>query len=235
MPNLSIVLVEPQSPGNIGAVARLMGNFSVENLFLVDPVDIDDEAIARAMHAKDILDEAQIHEDYEALVSNFDMVVGTSGIDTKKEKKFIRKAETPEEFAETTLDLEGDVALVFGREDKGLNNQELKKCDRLLRIPASEDYPILNLSHAVCVVLYEIFKEREDEVVERKGRPSEESERERLAESFSKILVETGYPEHKREKTEIMFRRILGRAVTTKWEYHRLMGVFTQILRELEE
>ncbi len=235
MVNFSIILVEPQSPGNIGAVARLMRNFSIEELYLVNPVEINDEAKARAMHAKYVLEKAKIFEDYKELVSKFDMVIGTSGIDTKKEKKFIRKAETPEEFAESVSGLKGNIALVFGREDKGLNNQELKSCDRLIRIPASKEYPILNLSHAVCVILYELFKKEEDYVIQRNGTPSDESERVRLMRSFSKILAESNYPEHKHEKTEVMFRRILGRASTTKWEYHRLMGVFSQILREIED
>jgi len=234
MPRFSVVLVEPQTAGNIGAVARLMGNFAFKKLYLVNPVKIDDEAEKRAMHANDILNEAEIVEDYEELVPNFDMVVGTSGINTENEKKFLRKAETPEKFSNSISDYEGSIALVFGREDKGLNNRELMKCDRLVRIPASEDYPILNLSHAVGVVLYEIFKESEGDIVSKEDILSEQSERERLIQKFSDILEKIRFPEHKYEKTEVMFRKILGRASLTKWEYHRLMGVFSQILRELE-
>lgn len=235
MANYSVVLMEPQTPGNIGAIARLMGNFSIENLYLVDPVQIDDEAEKRAMHAKDVLENAEIVDDYEGLVSRFDLVIGTSGINTEKRKKFLRKAETAEDLAESLSDYEGEVALVFGREDKGLNNEELKKCDRLVRIPASEDYPILNLSHAVGIVLYEIFKEKGDEIVKHEEFSSEKSERERLHRSFSDILDEIRYPEHKHDRTEIMFRRILGRASLTKWEYHRLMGVFSQISKEIKD
>jgi len=229
------VLVEPQTAGNVGAVARLMGNFALKRLYLVNPVQIDDEAEKRAMHADDILNEAEIIEDYEELVPNFDMVVGTSGINTENEKKFLRKAETPEGLSRSIGDYEGNIALVFGREDKGLNNEELMRCDRLVRIPASDDYPILNLSHAVCIVLYEIFKDKKGDIVGKEDRSSEESERERLIRTFSDILEEIRFPEHKYEKTEVMFRRILGRASLTKWEYHRLMGVFSQILKEMEE
>ncbi|MBS3781696.1 MAG: RNA methyltransferase [Candidatus Thermoplasmatota archaeon] len=234
MPNFSVILVEPQTSGNIGAIARLMGNFAFERLYLVDPVSIDDEAKQRAMHAKDILQKAKIVEDYEYLMARFDMVIGTSGINTEKRKKFLRKAETPEELADSISDYEGEIALVFGREDKGLCNEELKKSDRLVRIPASKEYPILNLSHAVGIVLYEIFKNRGERIVKRQGNSSEESERERLIQTFSDVLKETRYPEHKYEKTEVMFRKILGRACLTKWEYHRLMGVFSQILKEIE-
>jgi len=235
MPRFSVVLVEPQTPGNIGAVARLMGNFGFERLYLINPVSIEDEAKKRAMHANDILQEAEIVEDYEELVSNFSMVVGTSGINTENEKKFLRKAETPEKLSRSISDYKGNIALVFGREDKGLNNKELMKCDRLVRIPASKDYPILNLSHAVGIVLYEIFKEKKGEIVQKEDKLSEENERELLIQRFSEILEELRFPEHKYEKTEVMFRKILGRASLTKWEYHRLMGVFSQILKEIEE
>ncbi len=235
MPRFSVVLVEPQTSGNIGAVARLMVNFSIKEIFLVDPTNIDDEAEARAMHAKDLLEKAKIVEDYQGLLKRFDMVVGTTGIHTEKEKKFLRKAETPEKFANSIKNHEGKIALVFGREDKGLNNEELKSCDRLVRIPSSEEYPILNLSHAVGIFLYELHKVIGDPSVKNEDKISEASERERLIGNFSEVLEMVNYPEHKREKTEIMFRKILGRATLTKWEYHRLMGVFSQILQELEK
>ncbi len=234
MAKFSVILVEPQTPGNIGAIARLMGNFSLADLYLVDPVPVDDEAFTRAMHAKDILNNAEIVDDYAELVENFDQVIGTSGIETVNEKKFLRKAETPDQIVEEITDREGDIALVFGREDQGLLNEELKKCDRLVRIPASEEYPILNLSHAVCVVLYELFKEREEVNTETEDRPAGKSDRERLIESFSEIVREINFPEHKYEKTEVMFRKILGRANLTRWEYHRMMGIFSQILKEIE-
>ncbi|MEF8873626.1 MAG: RNA methyltransferase [Candidatus Thermoplasmatota archaeon] len=234
MKNFSVVLVEPQTGGNIGAIARLMGNFSLEKLYLVDPVEIDDEAEKRAMHAKDILDDAETVEDYGSLVEKFDLVVGTSGINTEKEKKFLREAETPRKLSSELADHRGNIALVFGREDTGLFNEELKKCDRLVRIPASEDYPILNLSHAVAIVLYELFLEIGDSEIEGGRKSSEKNERERLIDCFSTVLERIDYPDHKREKTVVMFRRIMGQALLSKWEYHRMMGVFSQILRELE-
>jgi len=235
MKNFSVVLVEPQTGGNIGAVARLMGNFYLDDLYLVDPAEIGDEAEKRAMHGKDILHEAKEVDDYNSLVETFDLVVGTSGINTEKEKKFLREAETPRKMSKELVDHEGNIALVFGREDTGLFNEELKKCDRLIRIPASEGYPILNLSHAVAIVLYELFLETEESENKGQRKLSEKNERERLIECFSTVLESMDYPEHKREKTEVMFRRILGRALLSRWEYHRMMGVFSQILKNIKK
>lgn len=229
----SVILVNPKTPGNIGAIARLMRNFSIDELYLIDPPSLDDEAYTRAMHAKDVLDDAHICEKLKDCLNNFDLLVGTSGIHTEKEKKFLRKAETPENLAESTKDFEGEVGLMFGREDQGLSNEELRNCDKLVRILTSEDYPIMNLSHAVSIVLYEIFKEVEDFDLVPKDKMSSEGDRDRLIEYFTNIMDSIDYPDHKKEKTEIMFRKIIGRAMITKWEYHRLMGVFSQIKKKL--
>lgn len=233
MVEYSVILVDPKTPGNIGAVARLIRNFELTELHLIDPPEFDDEAYARAMHAKDLLENAFIHDELDDCLKRFDMVVGTSGINTKKEKKFLRKAETPENFAEKTKSYEGKIGLMFGREDQGLSNEELKNCDRLIRIPTSEDYPIMNLSHAVGIVLYEIFKENKDVDLIPEDKISSQADRDRLIDYFTEVLEMIEYPDHKKEKTEIIFRRILGRAMITKWEYHRLMGVLSQIKKKL--
>ena len=233
MVEYSVILVEPKTNGNIGAVCRLIRNFGLNELYLIDPPEFDDDAYARAMHAQDVLDDAQIYDELGDCLDEFDLLVGTSGVHTEKEKKFLRKAETPENLAESTKRFEGKVGLMFGREDQGLSNEELKNCDRLVRIPTSEDYPIMNLSHAVCVVLYEIFKEIEDFDLVPKDKMSSQGDRDRLIEYFTDIMNNIDYPDHKKEKTEIMFRKIVGRAMLTKWEYHRLMGVFSQIKKKL--
>lgn len=237
MVDYEIILVEPKTPGNIGAIARLMMNFDVKNLSVLNPPEIDDEALARAMHAKSILSDFEEINDLSKKLKAFDLVVGTSGITSEKEKEFLRKAETPEEFALKTCDYPGRVAILFGREDKGLSNEELSYCDKLINIPSSDTYPILNLSHAVGVVLYEIFKNRDEDsyTYDVEERKIGESDRNRLVNLFSKILNQIEYPEHKRRKTEVMFQKLLGRATTTKSEYHRLMGVFSWVHERLKK
>lgn len=235
MAEYNVVLVEPKTPGNIGAVARLMKNFTFKRLILINPVEISEEARTRAMHAQDILEKVQIKYSLEETLKPFDIVVGTSGIRTDKEKIFVRKAESPENFAVETKDYEGSIALVFGREDSGLSNEELNLCDRLIKIPSSKEYPILNLSHAVGIILYEIFKAEGVEEIKIEDPKIDESERERVVRMFSDILDMMDYPEHKKRKTKIMFRRLLGRATTTKWEYHRLMGVLSEIKKYLDK
>lgn len=222
MANFRVILVNPKIDGNIGAVARVMGNFGFRDLWMVDPCEITEEAHKRAKHANYILDEAMVVGSLEEALDSVSMVVGTSGIVTPSEKHFVRIPITPRELAVKVKDQEGTVAILFGREDLGLFQEELLRCDLLVHVPASPDYPVLNLSHAVAIVLYEIGQ---TEGTNDKPPEATEIEREKLFEFFADLLDAIGYPEFRREKTEVMFRRMMGRAVPTKWEFHTIMGV----------
>ncbi len=240
MVRTTVVLLGPKFGGNVGAIARLMRNFDSHELHIIGAPKIveEEETRARAVHAQDVLDGVKSHETLEEIIDDFDLVVGTTGITTEKEKKFLRKAEKPEELADSVKDLEGHIAFLFGREDQGLYNEELKHCDRLVKIPTSDDYPVMNLSHSVAVILYEIYRSREDTEsrgLDREEALADQNERERLNQYFEDTLELLDYPEHKKEKTKVMFRKILGRATPTRWEYHRLMGVFKWIKRGLDK
>ena len=159
-----------------------------------------------------------------------DLVAGTTGIATRSEKKFLRVALSPREFAERVAPMEGTLGLLFGREDFGLLDEELARCDLLVSIPASPQYPILNLSHAAVVVLYELFAARRP-----KGRLRRASgpEKEVLHRAFADLMDVTDYPPHKRARTSVMFRRLVGRAVPSKWEFHALMGVIQRGVKRI--
>lgn len=222
MPRFRVVLVNPKIDGNVGAVARVMGNFGFKDLRLVDPCEITDEARKRAKHANYILDEAKVVASLDEALDSVSMVVGTSGIVTPGEKHFIRIPITAREFARKMEEYDGTVALLFGREDLGLFQEELLRCDLLVHIPSTDAYPILNLSHAVAIVLYELSL-----LGAEVPSPPEASdvEREKLFEFFADLLDAIDYPDFRREKTEVMFRRLMGRAVPTKWEFYTIMGV----------
>lgn len=225
-PVFYVVLVEPKNSGNIGAVARAMMNFSVEHLLLVNPCELDQTAYTRAMHATKILDNAQIFSSFHNAVQNLDYLVATSSIASKTEKRHLRNPVFLEEFAEKIGDVNGKVGLVFGREDYGLFNEEIATCDIMVKIPTSEEYPSLNLSHAVIIVLYALYKNQDNHPKQHRRIGS--VEKEKLYEFFSELLDDINYPDHKKEHTEIMVRRILGRAMLSQWEYHTLMGVLSK-------
>jgi tRNA/rRNA methyltransferase len=231
LPKVRIVLVEPENEGNVGAVARAMRNFEVDDLVLVRACPLGAEARKRAMHGGAILETAKAADTLDDALHGADLVVGTSGIDTTNEKRFARIAIPPRDLATRIAPMQGTLALIFGREDFGLFDGELRRCDLLVTIPASKEYPILNLSHAAAILLYELS------AVPPSGRPRREasgSEKEKLHEALGDLLAATEYPGHKRARTQVMFRRLVGRAVPSTWEFHALMGVFQRATKRIK-
>ncbi len=155
MATFRVVLVEPRNEGNVGAVARVMKNFGVEDLVLVKPCPLGPEARKRAMHGAPILEKSTSVADFNEAVREVDLIVGTSGIETSSEKKFARIAISSADLGTRMAASSARVALVFGREDFGLFAEDVEKCDLLVTIPASSEYPILNISHAAAIVLCE--------------------------------------------------------------------------------
>jgi len=232
MPEYAIVVVEPKFEGNVGAIARAMKNFGVTDMRLVNPCEIGDGAWQRSMHAEDVLNSRKEYKTLEEAVKDCSYVAGTSGATTEKEKAFVRINHMPWELADKLKAAEGRVALVFGRENWGLYNEELSLCDALVNIPTHPDYPIMNLSHAVAVLLYEMTR---DTGVDTNPdiRLASGKERKAMYGFFDELLESINYPEHRREKTSTMFRRMLGRAVLTKWEFHTLSGVLKGSSRKI--
>jgi len=235
MGRFKVVLVNPKFEGNVGAVARAMANFGFDDLWLVNPCEITDEARKRAKHANYVLDGAIVVDAFEDAVKDTSLVVGTSGIVSSGEKHFIRLSITPADLSAKMEDYEGNVALIFGREDLGLFQEELQRCDILVHIPTSDTYPVLNLSHAVAIILHELRSKMPHEL-----SPTEATdvERDKLFEFFADLLDAIDYPDFRREKTEIMFRRMMGRAVPSKWEFYTIMGVLvdaTELIRKGKE
>jgi TrmH family RNA methyltransferase len=227
-----VILVEPKYSGNIGAVARAMMNFDIDKLYLVNPCELDNVCYARAMHATKILDDARTFFCFDDAVKNLDYLVATSSIESKTDKRHLRNPLLLEGFAEKVFDVEGKIGLVFGREDYGLYNEEIAACDIMLKIPTSESYPSLNLSHAVIIVLYSLYLRKA--YIPKRRRPMGLLEKKKLNEFFGQLLDDIDYPPHKKEHTKIMFKRIMGRAMPSKWEYHTLMGVLSRTLGKIK-
>jgi len=222
------VVVEPKYQGNVGAIARAMKNFGVERLVLVNPPPLEDEAEKRAMHGLEVLRAAKVVATLDEALEGLDFVCGTTGVPTDNDKKVHRLPYAPWEFAELMKPVEGTVGLVFGREDFGLFNDELGRCDHLVTIPTNPDYPILNLSHAAMIVLYELYQ---IDYAPMKALKATEFEKEKLYEFWAELLEEVNWPKHKREKTRVLFRRLMGRATPSKWEFYTMMGVMGRALK----
>lgn len=230
MPVFRVVLVRPENEGNIGAVARSMANFDFAELYLVSPVPVGDEARKRAKHGNFILDSAATVQTLSGALEGCDITVGTTGIRNTGERRFLRNFDTPHEFAAGAKNKKRKYALLFGPEGLGLSNEELHLCDMLVSIPTSDRYPVLNLSHAVTTILYEIFMTGFEPVT---VNTAVRVEKEKLNEYFGKLLESSDYPVHKREKARLMFRRLIGRSALSRWEFYILMGVLSRSIKSI--
>lgn len=154
--NVRIVLVNTTHPGNIGGVARAMKNMGFGRLVLVAPRKFPhEEADWRAAGAGDVLEQAEVVEDLAEAIADCQLVVGTSA----RGRRIPWPVLNPRGCAERVHAAAGQdeqVAILFGREDRGLTNEELQACNLHLHIPSHEDYSSLNLAMAVQVVVYEL-------------------------------------------------------------------------------
>jgi len=155
--NIRVVLVNTSHPGNIGASARAMKNMGLKNLTLVQPGEFPSGvAVGRAVSAIDILDRAVVVDSLQEAVKDCGLVIGASARSRKIPWPVIR----PEECAEKAVTecRNSQVAIVFGREDSGLTNDELQLCHFHVQIPTDEKYSSLNLAAAVMVITYELHR-----------------------------------------------------------------------------
>lgn len=222
MKNVDVVLISPENPGNVGAVARAMKNFGFMRLVLVNPCELA-EARAQAKHAYDIIRNARILERFDA--NDYDYVIGTTGI-VGSSRPCVAPA------ALKSMLLEGSVAILFGNEGKGLSRRELDACDTLVHIPTADAYAVMNLSHAVAIVLYELSSVVGEET--RKNNRNREKvaprrTRAELEKAFIKVLDNLDYP----QEAAFTFRRVINRAPPSAQEASVLLGVLKQLNRKL--
>ena len=224
---MRIVLVEPQHPGNVGAVARAMANFGVTDLALVNGCEINDDGYARSKSGKPILENLKRFNAMESALADCDIAIGTSGIKPEGDKRWFRAPKDVKKINELINERENP-ALVFGRENYGLYREELALCETTITIPTNPDYPILNLSHAVGIVLYEI-KRKEKIKGPKKRKAVSQEDFERLVERIMKMLEDSSYPERRLDRSKTTLRRLISRGNPDEGEYENLMGIFKAI------
>ena len=152
---IKVVLVEPAGPINVGSCARLCENFSVDELRLVAPRCnyLAQEAKKMAVRGVKILEKAKVYEDLNSALSDCSRIIATCG---RKEHGNIPLNSNRDALCwALNSEREEKIALVFGREDRGLSNEELLKANKVISLNTSENYPSLNLSHAVAIVLHQ--------------------------------------------------------------------------------
>ncbi|QSG14168.1 RNA methyltransferase [Halapricum desulfuricans] len=235
---ISVAVVDAETPGNIGTIARAMKNFGLEELLLVDPpeLDPDGEAYGFAGRAReDILPNAR-EVPFEYLRENYH-TVGCTAVTNEDARKHVRYPfKTPRELADSLTDIRADTCLVFGRERVGLTNDELAGLDEVCSIPAAADYPVLNLGQAATVVLYEMrsLTLESTQLPDPDHERATEREIEGLHDQFGSFLEAIDHPEEKRAKAGRLFRRLVGRAHPTDREAVSLRGIFRRAQQRID-
>jgi TrmH family RNA methyltransferase len=229
---IRIVLVDPNHPGNIGAVARAMKNMGLTELHLVRPKSFPNaDATARASGADDVLEAARVHEHFEDAIADCGLVVGTSARQRHLPWELVEPRECAAQIAQAGRS--GGAAVVFGSERIGLTNVELARCNLLMTIPTDARYSSLNLAMAVQVIAYELWLVLRPEApppLPREVPLASAAEMTRLYEHIERVLEEIDF----RDRTgggHLMarIRRLFNRAQLDQNEMNILRGILTAV------
>ena len=233
--DIRIVLVEPSHPGNIGAVARAMMNMDLNRLVLVRPREFPHpEATARAAGAESVLASARVVATLAEAIADCGFVAATTA---RSRDQHFRVLEVQEAAVRAVAESRrAPVALLFGAERTGLQNEDLDASHVLLRIPASAEYPSLNLAMAVQLVSYEIFRARgapgNAGVIRELDAPlATPPQMQQLYSHLEQVLEEVDFKDRTKAGTHLMsrIRRFLQRAELDLNEVNILRGILTAI------
>ena len=231
-----VVLVEPQLGENIGAAARAMANFGLSRLRLVKPRQLwpNDKARMMAAGADRILDDVELFDDLPAALADCTFVLATTARAHDQAKRVIGAAEAAREMA-PRIEAGETVAIMFGRERNGLENDEVAFADRVVTLPVNPAFASLNLAQAAVIVAYEWFKLTSGEklpfVMPRKSPPAPKEQLLAFFASLERELeqVEFFRPPDKRETMQINLRNIFTRMQPSQQDIQTLHGVIMAI------
>ena len=234
--NISFILIDTLESGNIGASARALKNLGFSRLELVRPGKFpSDEAGWFAHGAEDVLSNATVHQNLEDALKDKSVVIGTTRRAGKKRGKVYPVREAAEKIRQ--LSVNNRVALLFGREDRGLTNEETAACSFMISIPASPENPSFNLAQALLIIAYELSCTSYG--ISPTAEVISNEELSNLFQRLRGILKMAGYePKGIRDnEKEIMadLRRIIARAAITEREARMLHGVISQVEESLRK
>ena len=234
---VQIVLVETSHPGNIGSVARAMKTMGLQNLVLVKPRNFPSkEAFVLSGNAQDLIEQAVVVNTLDEAIKNCTNIYATSARTRSISWPIITAEMAGIEI--NKLVREGTkTSIIFGREDRGLTNEELQKANKHILIPSSEDYPVLNIAMSVQVIAYEIFKNADIEVdIDWQDYPELNSEElSMLIDHF----IDTSYKlnlfdEDNAKKILVRIKRMFTRLKPDKMEGNFLRGFLTRINKKIK-
>ena len=230
--NTAIVLVEPQIPENIGAAARAMCNMGLNRLILISPKNEDPERIKKMATGDSaaVIESMKIYSDFLEATGDFNFLVGTTARLGNNRPFNITPRGLAEKLKEITLN--NQVAIIFGREDRGLSNEHLRHCHLNMTIPTA-DFSSMNLAHAVLLVCYELFAASSGDLLEKKHqtpRLANTFELEGMYGHLERTLIKIGFINPQNPEHWIMnIRHFLTRFPLRAREVRVVRGICRQI------
>lgn len=226
-----IVLVRPIGPLNIGSVARVMKNMGLSQLVLVEPKcePLEEQARIMAVHAVDILEAAQLVATLPEALKGCSRAIAA----TARDRRLSLHLEKPRTTLPWLLE-QGPSALIFGPEDRGLSNDELKYAQRFIRIPSSDAYPALNLAQAVAICCYELYQAISEEVLTPQPSPHTDTAKLEILEEYyqqlESVLLKIGYIyPHTAASRMAKFRLLFNRSQPSTADVAMQRGILSQI------
>jgi tRNA/rRNA methyltransferase len=226
---IALVLVEPQIPENIGSVARAMNNMGLKRLILVRPKHCDLSRVLKTATGTsvDIVEQMEVIEDLAEALRPFQYVVGTTARIGSQRPALTQPRRLAQDLI--ALSRQNDIAILFGAEDRGLSNEQLRPCHTILTIPTA-DFASLNLAQAAMIVCYEIFLASAEAPVEVTPRLANSFELEGMYAHLKDVLTKIGFidpqnPEH----WMLNVRRFLSRVTLRARDVRIIRGICRQI------
>ncbi len=228
--NISIVLYKPRHAGNVGSIARVAKNMGIGNIVVIGTSDFErEDMVTRSTHlAADYVDNIKYCDDIAEALAGFNFIVGTTARLGKARGPFISPRAAASQVAQ--LAPKNKIALLFGPEDKGLSNDELRYCQAVVHIPTSREFTSLNLSHAAMILCYEIFAASLDVVAAPEPKRARSSEMEGMYSQIKELLAEIGFlnPENP-EYWMTHLHRFFNRAGLLSREVKIIRGICRQL------
>ncbi len=230
----TVAFVEPRFSMNVGYVARVMANFGLRDLVIVTGSKrlkpMAKTAIKYSSHGHLILESSRVLKTLEELRREKGVLAATTAQVARRPSKIERKALSPEEFAEITLS-RSDVALVLGRDTTGLTNEELAMCDVVVHVQTWSDYPTLNISHALAIILYVVAnRARSSGRRLRHWEPPRPEEIKALEGWVLKATSKLGYDGQRTRKVLLSIRRLVTTSMASRQEVRVLLGLIRQLV-----
>lgn len=236
-PQPTFVLIRPQMGENIGAAARGMWNFGLDRMRIIAPRDgwPNQKAVAMASGAGRLLDEAQVFDDTAAAISDCDYVYATTAR-PRGLTKLVLSPQAAMQDARTRIGEGQKVAVMFGPERAGMENDDIAKANAIISVPVNPDFPSLNLAQCVLLTGYE-WRREDAPVVDARtdavGDWAEQIEIEKLSAHYEERLETAGFffPEHKAESMKLNLRNMWSRMPMTRSDVQMLHGMMRQMVR----